>query len=270
MGAGSEPPSANPFFTRHAAAYTSSPRHARGADLERLVVLVDARPGRRALDVATGTGHTALALAARGCSVVGLDPTPAMLAEARAETARRGLGARVAWVEGVAEALPFPDASWDIVTCRRAAHHFADIPRALGEMARVLRPGGRLGVSDMCPAAGSAAIVNRLERLRDPTHAAALDDAAWRAAVERTGLRLLALEIGEEALGFEEWLAPVAPDGPEAAAIRGALAELPADLRAAVTGGSGRWRKRRLVLVAERPAQEDGAPRGGLPSNRKL
>ena len=243
----------SPFFSRHAAAYASSVRHARGADLGRLVELVGAAPGLRAADVATGTGHTALALAERGCSVTGIDPTPAMLAEARALAEQRGLAGRVAFALGAAEGLPLPDGAVDIATCRRAAHHFDDIGLAVAEMVRVLRPGGRMGISDMCPPAAVADLVNRLERLRDPTHGAALDDDAWRGVVERAGLRLRALELAEEDMGFEEWLAPVAPDGAEAEAIRRALAELPVAERAAVTGGPGRWRKRRLVLMAERP-----------------
>jgi SAM-dependent methyltransferase len=242
----------NPFFSRHAAAYAASARHARGADLGRLVEGVGAAPGLAAVDVATGTGHTALALAERGCRVTGVDPTPAMLAEARALAEQRGLTAAVAFVPGVAEALPLPEAAADIVTCRRAAHHFADVRLAVAEMVRVLRPGGRLGISDMCPPAGVADLVNRLERLRDATHAAALDDGAWRAAVEGAGLRVAALEVTLEDMGFEEWLAPVAPGGSEAEAIRAALGELSAPEREAVTGGPGRWRKRRLVLVAER------------------
>jgi len=216
--------------------------------------LTCAAPGLRAIDVATGTGHTALALAAAGCTVTGIDPTPAMLSEAAALAQQRGLAGAVRWVAGVAEALPVPAACADIVTCRRAAHHFSDLPGAVTEMARVLRPGGVLGVSDMCPEAPTAAAVNRLERLRDDTHVAAADEGRWCDLLAAAGLRLIGLEISVEDLTLAQWLAPVAPDGPEAAAVAAALEGLPVATAAAITGGSpGRWRKRRVVLTARRP-----------------
>ena len=136
---------ANPFFSEHAHAYATSPTHAAGWDLDRLVSLV-AQGGDRAIDVGTGTGHTAVALARRGIHTTGVDPTPAMLAEAAALAGAQGLGHLVDWVRGTAESLPLPSEAADIVTCRRAAHHFQDIRLALGEMARVLRPGGVLAV----------------------------------------------------------------------------------------------------------------------------
>lgn len=245
---------ANPFFTDHARHYTASTSHAQGSDLIRLVTLLNPRSGLRVLDVATGTGHTALALADAGAEVTGLDPTPAMLDEARGLARACGLADRVRFVEGVAEALPFPDATFDIVTCRRAAHHFPDIPLAVREMARVLRPGGSLGIADMCPEAEVQAMVNRLERLRDATHAAALDVTAWDDAVRGAGLDLAAQEISVEELTLPAWLAPVAPDGPEAEAVRQVVAGIPEAVRTRICGDGERWRKRRIVLVAIRPA----------------
>ena len=244
---------ANPFFTSHARHYTASAGHAQGADLLRLLVLLDPRPGLKVLDVATGTGHTALALAKAGAEVVGQDPTPAMLAEARELARSRGLAGRVHFVQGVAEALPFADATFDIVTCRRAAHHFPDIRAAVREMARVLRPGGRLAIADMCPERDLQEPVNHLERLRDGTHAAALDEAAWSDAVGEAGLNLATQEISVEEQSLPAWLAPVAPDGPEAAAVRASLASVPESVRARICGADGEhWRKRRIVLVASR------------------
>lgn len=256
MGSAADPgPAASPFFTTHARAYVTSARHARGADLGRLVALLGPGPGRRAVDVATGTGHAALALAEAGCAVIGVDPTPAMLAEARTLAAERGLAERLDFVLGVAEALPVPDACADIVVCRRAAHHFTDVALAVAEMARALRPGGRLGISDMCPEVEAVDAVNRLERLRDGTHAAALHEGAWQEVVAAARLRLTALEVSCEDLTLQEWLAPVSAEGPEAEAIRRELEGLDEATAAMITGGEpGRWRKRRVVLVAQRPA----------------
>jgi SAM-dependent methyltransferase len=246
----------SPFFARYAPRYAVSAEHARGADLTRLLEWLAVRPGRRAVDVGTGTGHTALALAAAGAEVVGVDPTPAMLAEAQRLAAQKGLAARVRFVVGEAERLPVADGWADLATCRRAAHHFRDVGQALREIARVLRPGGRLGVSDMCPEPALEATVNRLERLRDPTHRRALTDGEWRAAVEGAGLQVLAAEVSTEETTFAAWLAPVSTDGPEAVAIRQALEGLAPQQRDAITGGvPGSWRKRRLLLVAQVPSR---------------
>jgi SAM-dependent methyltransferase len=252
MSEGSGP---SPFFTRHARAYATSERHARGGDLAVLIEGLGVRPGQRAVDVATGTGHTALALARIGLSVVGVDPTPAMLAEARLLADAERLSDRVGWVEGRAERLPLPEASWDVAVCRRAAHHFSDPAAAVREMARVVVPGGRVGLSDLCPSPREADALNRIERLRDPTHVAALTESAWRALFTATGLRVVRETLRLEPMTFEEWLSPVPADSAEGRACRGALADLPAPLWEALTGGvRGGWLKRRLVLIAERPA----------------
>lgn len=242
---------ANPFFTRHARAYTTSSRQATGNDLARLVSLVDAQPGLRGVDIATGTGHTAIALAKAGVRTTGVDPTPAMLAEARAFAAGHELESMVDFVAGSAESIPFPDRYADLITCRRAAHHFSDVGLTLLEMARILRPKGLLGISDMCPKPSGAELVNRFERMRDPTHVRALDDGQWLEAVEAAGLHVRAVEITEESMSLEEWLRPVPADGPEAEAITSALAVLGPEEHQMVTGGTeGRWLKRRIILVA--------------------
>ncbi len=107
------------------------------------------RPGARALDVATGTGELALELARRGATlVVGLDFTAAMLAAAREKAAARGLDS-VRFVAGDALALPFEDASFDAVTVGFGLRNVSDLPRALAEMARVLRPGGRMACLEL-------------------------------------------------------------------------------------------------------------------------
>lgn len=243
----------NPFFTAHASAYAKSASHARGDDLGTLLAALASTPGQRAADIATGTGHTALALAAAGLSVIGLDPTPAMLAEARRLAAAQGLTAAVRWECADADHLPLPDASFDVVTCRRAFHHFPDPAHALGEMVRLLAPGGRLGVTDMCPTAETAATVHQLERLRDATHRTALTDAQWRALLAQANLTVCTWQVSEEPSTFAQWLAPIAIDGPEADAIRRALSTCSAEVLAALTGGRvDGWVKRRLIFVAER------------------
>ena len=134
-------------FGEAAADYAASAVHAKGESLARLVALVAPKPSWRVLDVATGAGHTALAFAPHVAKVTASDITDQMLAEAKKLAAERGLG-NVKTARAKAEDLPFPDMSFDLVTCRLAAHHF-DKPRAfVAEAFRVLMPGGVLAIVD--------------------------------------------------------------------------------------------------------------------------
>jgi SAM-dependent methyltransferase len=112
-----------------------------------LLAALPARPGLRALDVASGAGDPALAIAAAiaadGGHVTATDLVPAMLRQGEALAATRGL-ANVTFQEADAEALPFPDAAFDAVTCRFGVMLVPDAPLALAEMRRVLAPGGRV------------------------------------------------------------------------------------------------------------------------------
>jgi demethylmenaquinone methyltransferase / 2-methoxy-6-polyprenyl-1,4-benzoquinol methylase len=96
-------------------------------------------PGAHVLDVATGTGAVAKELLARGCTVVGVDQSPEMLAEAR-----RDLDGRVELVEASAEALPFEDASFDALTFTYLLRYVEQPGATLRELARVVRPGGAI------------------------------------------------------------------------------------------------------------------------------
>lgn len=248
------------FFAKTTAFYAENPSHRQGSDLQMLVTALAPQPTETALDVATAAGHTAHALAPHVAEVVGLDLTPEMQAQFERGAVDRGL-ANVRFVVGDAEALPFADASFDIVTVRRAAHHFPDIEKALAEMARVLRPGGRLGVADMVapddPA--GARLLNSLEIARDSSHVRAYSAPEWRTNVAAAGLEILSVEIEEEPMSWTQWLKPVAADGPEAAAAEAAYAAAPAETRAYVAsdGPDGRasrtFFKRRIVLVARKP-----------------
>jgi demethylmenaquinone methyltransferase / 2-methoxy-6-polyprenyl-1,4-benzoquinol methylase len=110
---------------------------------ERAVDLARVGPGSRALDVATGTGDLAIALAARGAEVVGSDFSERMLDRAREKSAS------VRWELGNALALSYPDSSFDAATVGFGARNFSDLALGLREMARVVRPGGRVVVLEI-------------------------------------------------------------------------------------------------------------------------
>ncbi|MGE3276924.1 MAG: ubiquinone/menaquinone biosynthesis methyltransferase [Vicinamibacterales bacterium] len=107
----------------------------------RLITMAGISPGERVLDLASGTGDLAYLAADRGARVVALDVTHRMLVLARA---KHRPGQAVACVTGDMGALPLPAAAMDVVTTGYGLRNVPDLPRAIGEMARVLRPGGRL------------------------------------------------------------------------------------------------------------------------------
>jgi ubiquinone/menaquinone biosynthesis C-methylase UbiE len=184
-------------FGAAAAAYTGSLVHADSNALQRVVELAAPKPGDIALDIATGAGHTALALAPHVARVIAYDLTPQMLAETRRNADARGL-TNVETKQGPAEKLSFADASFDIVTVRQAPHHFADVRSAVREMARVARPGARVVIVDSTSPedADLASQWNYIERLRDPSHVRNYPPSEWRAMVADAGLHTFFEEPG--------------------------------------------------------------------------
>jgi len=110
---------------------------------ERAADLARVGPGSRALDVATGTGDLAIALARRGGDVVGSDFSEGMLERARAKSAA------VRWEQANALALPYDDDAFDAATVGFGARNFSDLERGLAEMTRVVRPGGRVVILEI-------------------------------------------------------------------------------------------------------------------------
>ncbi len=245
-------------FGPSAARYTTSAAHADPAALSRFVAMVAPEPHHRVLDVATGAGHTALALASEVRTVVAVDVTREMLAEARRNAHARGVAA-VAFVQGAAESLPFATASFDRVVCRIAAHHFPDPAAAVREMARVLDDGGRAAILDTTVPEDDDLDreINAVERLRDPSHVRNWRASEWRALLEAAGLRVTALESGiydREAKSFNDWTARIRTPPAAVAELRRMLSNARPALRAAleleVTADDIRLALPRVVIVA--------------------
>jgi SAM-dependent methyltransferase len=222
-------------FGAHAQNYVTSPDHAKSDSLDRLVAVVQPQPAWRVLDVATGGGHTALALAPHVREVVATDLTAEMLAAA--ERFIRGQGVdNVIFREADATALPFAEAEFDLVTCRIAPHHFPDCARFVREAARVLRPGGLAAVIDnIVPADVLAARhINAIEQLRDPSHVWAYSQADWLDFFALAGLSVTHQEVFRKARDFDFWTGMMSVDDKTKDQLRILILQAPAPALAAL------------------------------------
>ena len=220
-------------------------------------------------DVGSGAGHTALAFAGTASRIVAVDPAPNMLAQLRELAAERGI--RVEAVQAFAESIPLPSASFDLVVCRLAAHHFADVAAAVREMARLARPGGHVAVIDLEGAADPAidALNHDIEVLHDPTHVRSHTAARWREFFAAGGLEVVICEgrwrESPTGLTVGRWC-ELARSGEEALrAIRERLALAPAEWLAELdiaqdADGDFRLPIRTLVIVGSKHAERGAAP----------
>ncbi len=187
------------LWSQRADAFRESPTHREGPDLDLLVEWCEPGSDVKVLDVATGGGHVARRLREEGCTVITVDPAPGMRPD----------------VVAPAEDLPFADGSFDVVTCRIAAHHFQDIQQAVAELARVSR---RLVVIEDNVFFDER--VEEAERLRDPTHVRCYSEQEWHELLTGAGLEIEQVERFERRPVVEDWLARVETPPADAARVR--------------------------------------------------
>jgi len=240
-------------FGPAAEAYLASAVHAQGEDLARLVELLDPSPDDVVLDLGCGVGHTLRKIAPKVRLAVGADATAGMLEGARTLMAREHIG-NVALVVSAAESLPFLEGWFDGVTCRLASHHFADVPRAFAEVARVLKAGGRFLLSDNYAPDDPALDrwINTLEALRDPSHVREHTVTEWRALLERAGFRVTAEERYTTVLETEPWLARSRTPDDDAERVRAMLRDAPDAAKKAFAVRADGFTLLKVVLRAER------------------
>jgi ubiquinone/menaquinone biosynthesis C-methylase UbiE len=196
-------------FTRTAQQFASFSLAKRSVEAGKLVALAAPRGDERALDVACGPGTFARAFARRVRWIAGVDVATPMMVKGREAATAEGV-VNVAWGCGNAARLPFAEATFDLVTCGYAVHHFGQPAGALTEMARVLRAGGRLALMDLIvpgeESVATGAANNEIEIARDASHEATFFAAGLRALAERAGLRMIASEVDERTRTFDDWM----------------------------------------------------------------
>jgi SAM-dependent methyltransferase len=191
-------------WSQRADAFRESATHREGPDLDLLVEWCEPGHDVKVLDVATGGGHVARRLREEGATVITVDPAPGMRPD----------------VVSTAEELPFADGSFDVVTCRIAAHHFTDIREAIAEMARVTQ--GLVVIEDNVFVDDD---VEAAERLRDPTHVRCYSEDEWKRMLTEAGLEVEQLMHFERRPNVDEWLARVDTPPDDARRIRELLVE---------------------------------------------
>jgi len=245
-------------FGPHAEQYVASIHHSTGESLDRLLELVAPPPDWRVLDVATGGGHTALALAPLVSEVVATDLTPEMLAAAERFIRAKGF-TNVSFRPADAMALPFAEDEFDLVTCRIAPHHFPDCAQFVREMARVLRPGGVAALIDNVVPDNllAARHINALEKLRDPSHNWAYTVADWLSFFAVAELTVTQYETFQKTRDFDYWNDMMGVDERVRAQLRVLLLQAPAPARAAlqpqVVGGALKFNLTEVLVIARKP-----------------
>lgn len=219
-------------FGSTAAAYLTSQVHATGADLQTLAAAVAETPGAAVLDMGCGAGHVSFAVAPHAGSVVAYDIAPQMLATVAAAAQERGLS-NICTQQGAAEKLPFGDASFDWVVSRMSAHHWHDVPLALAEVRRVLKPGGRAMFVDI---AGSDhplldTHLQAVEVLRDASHIRDYRGDEWVELFAAAGFEAVVRERWRLDIEFASWVARMKTPEPRVVAIRSVWASAPDEVR---------------------------------------
>ncbi len=215
--------------------YAKSEVHGASPSLNKLRALSEGRSNLDICDVACAAGHTAFTFIGRAKTIVGVDPSPSML---RAfESLGDSKGVEVKSVQAYAESIPLPDASFDFVVCRLAAHHFHDIDAALKEFRRLLRAEGKLVIIDLQGDDDPErdGLNHQLEVLHDPTHIRSYTVGRWKELLEQAGLTIHTLERDQterpQGVPLSRWC-EIANSGPAAhAAMQTLLNHTPEAVR---------------------------------------
>ncbi|MFO8009982.1 MAG: methyltransferase domain-containing protein [Dehalococcoidia bacterium] len=174
-------------------------------NLEMVIKMARITEGERILDVATGTGFMAGALAGAGAEVVATDFTREMLVEARSSLEERS---NVYYALADADNLPFAGESFDAVTCRVSVHHFVNPYKAVAEMTRVCGDGGRVVIMDVISSEDDAKseLQNRMGKMRDPSEVRQWKLSELERMLTSAGMKIEQVERWAHIMAFEEWI----------------------------------------------------------------
>ena len=219
-------------FGPNAEAYLTSPVHSAGADLDLLARAAAALDQPKVLDLGCGAGHASFAVAPFAQEVVAFDLTASMLDIVAAAARERGLS-NIGTKQGSVEALPFESARFDLILSRYSAHHWNDVPRALNEVSRVLKPNGRVCFIDVAGAPSPLldTHLQSVELMRDPSHVRDYTELEWLSLFQAASFEPHIESEWRLALEFSSWVARIGTSAERIAAIRSLWSGAPSEVR---------------------------------------
>jgi ubiquinone/menaquinone biosynthesis C-methylase UbiE len=248
-------------FGNTAAAYLTSTVHASGADLDAVKATVQRVKSPAVLDLGCGAGHTSFSAAPFSASVTAYDLSGQMLAVVAASAKERSLE-NITTRQGPAEKLPFPDAAFDVVVTRFSAHHWADVPAAMKEVHRVLRPDGVAVVIDIIASENPLhdTTLQAVELLRDASHVRDYRVSEWASMFAAAGFSHQQTSSWRLKMVFDEWVARMRTPAERVIAIRSLLDTAPEETRLhfAVENDHSFFIDAAFFEAKKRPAGEPG------------
>ena len=241
-------------FGSRSAEYVTSAVHAAGPDLKFLGTLLIPHANARLLDIGCGGGHVSYLAAQHVQQVTAYDLSADMLAAVATTAKERGLG-NIVTQQGIAESLPFADASFDIVASRYSAHHWHDVALAMREAHRVVKPGGLVVFIDVAapglPIADTH--LQTVELLRDSSHVRDYSPAEWLDFLGGAGFIVTEMRRYPLLLEFTSWVARMATPPHFCTAIRELQKVAPSNVSAYFAiQPDGSFTTETIVLVATR------------------
>ncbi|MER3125313.1 class I SAM-dependent methyltransferase [Bacillus pumilus] len=194
-------------FSQNAENYRDSPIFSAGEELEWMKTIANANGHEHLLDVGCGAGHTVFSFSDTISKGIGIDVTQEMIEVAAALAEERQL-THITFERAAAEALPFADESFDIVTSRFAAHHFPNLPAAMSEISRVLKKGGTFLLVDHYAPENAAqdSFINHLNRLRDPSHVRESSLSEWKELFATNQLTQKETRYWDLQIDYQDWM----------------------------------------------------------------
>lgn len=215
-----------------AAAYLSSPVHSQGADLAAVAEKFSHTRGATVLDLGCGAGHLSFAIAPHVSSITAFDLSSEMLDVVRREAERRNL-TNITMKQGRVGELPFEDASFDSVCTRYSAHHWTNVPQALTEIRRVLKPDGSFMLIDTCAPAGPLldTHLQAIELLRDGSHVRNYTHAQWDEMLLAQGFKVQVHNLWKISIDFTSWVQRMRTPPLHVGALHSLLQHAPEEVR---------------------------------------